>query len=69
MAKCIWCANMVCGDANWCEARECTYSDSYLSKKHDCKDFRDCGISALSLVERKEQSPKQSPYDGMERLF
>ena len=69
MAKCLWCANMCCGDANWCSERERIYSDSYLYREHECGHFRDCGISAVTLQDRVERKPKANPHEGERPLF
>lgn len=69
MAKCLWCAFMCCGDANWCSERERVYSDSYLYREHRCEAFRDCGISAVTLQDRVERTPKADPHEGERPLF
>ena len=44
---CRYCSHMVCGDANYCEVREKTYSDNYIKRVNNCKDFDLNPIDAL----------------------
>lgn len=44
---CRYCSNMCCGDANWCDVKEETYSDSYIKHTNNCKHFVFNPIDAL----------------------
>ena len=37
---CRYCANMVCGDSNYCTVREECFSDEYVKRVNKCKNFK-----------------------------
>lgn len=49
---CRYCANMVCGDSNYCTVREECFSDEYVKRVNKCKDFDLNEIDALGENER-----------------
>ena len=44
---CRYCSYMCCGDANWCEVKQSTYSDSTIKVPNHCKFFEFNPIDAL----------------------
>ena len=44
---CRYCANMVCGDANYCTEKQQTYSDKQIKQLNKCKYFNFNPIDAL----------------------
>ena len=55
---CRYCSHMVCGDANYCEVKDRTYSDKYLKHTNTCMHFDFNPIDALGLV--REYKPRDS---------
>lgn len=45
---CKYCANMVCGDANYCNVKQECYTDEQLSRANKCKHFELNRINALT---------------------
>ena len=44
---CRYCANMVCGDANWCDWYERTFSTNQIKRPNKCQGFVFNEIDAL----------------------
>lgn len=71
---CRYCSNMVCGDVNYCTAKECCFSDSYIKAPNNCKLFELNPIDALGenangYQPRKPKEPKKIQCDGQISLF
>lgn len=59
MAKyCRYCANMVSGDANWCEVKQRTFSDEQICRTNRCKDFELNPTDSLTGKTYKPRAPK-----------
>ena len=43
---CIYCSEMVCGDFNYCRAKDRLYSDTQICHTNNCKDFKLMPIDA-----------------------
>lgn len=58
---CRYCANMVCGDANYCSWLKQTLSDNQIKNLNRCKGFEFCEIDALgeNLKPYKPREEKQ----------
>lgn len=65
---CRYCANMVCGDANYCtEYKEC-YTDEKICRSNKCKKFALNPIDALQLNEKGYQPRKQKEKSAFEQM-
>ena len=57
---CRYCAHMCCGDANWCEKKEKCFSDDYIRRINNCKQFEFNEIDALDINKTyKPRKPKK----------
>ena len=65
---CRYCSHMVCGDANYCEANEKTYSDATLKRANNCKDFDLNPIDALGENE-EEYRPRENKSESAQIGF
>lgn len=60
MAKyCRYCANMVSGDANYCEVKQRTFTDEQISHTTKCKDFELNPTDSLTGRTYKPRKPKE----------
>lgn len=68
---CKYCANMVCGDANYCEINAACYTDKQISRVNNCKYFEFNSIDALTgnTYKPRPKYPKQGQitFDEEER--
>lgn len=59
MAKyCRYCANMVSGDANYCEVKQRTFTDEQICCTNRCKDFELNPTDSLTGRAYKPRAPK-----------
>ena len=59
MAKyCRYCANMVSGDANYCEVKQRTFTDEQICRTNRCKDFELNPTDSLTVRTYKPRAPK-----------
>lgn len=47
---CRYCANMYCGDSNYCDVKKRCFSDAYIKHTNRCKDFELNPLDALGMV-------------------
>ncbi|BCS57546.1 hypothetical protein ADLECEL_14310 [Adlercreutzia equolifaciens subsp. celatus] len=67
--SCRWCANMTCGDANWCEALKVCVTDRQLPSVRNCPSWEGHFMAADSFEVWEEPSQqKNSECDGQTRL-
>lgn len=67
--SCRWCANMTCGDANWCEALKVCVTDRQLPSVRNCPSWEGHFMAADSFEVWEEPSQqKKSECDGQTRL-
>ena len=66
MSSCRWCAYMCFGDAPWCSMKQKVLAESTI-KSYSCKDFAECEIDAITLMERKERRVKRN--DGEQEVM
>lgn len=67
--SCRWCANMTCGDANWCEALKACVTDRQLPRVRNCPSWEGHFMAADSFEVWEEPSQqKKSECDGQTRL-
>lgn len=67
--SCRWCANMTCGDANWCEALKACVTDRQLPRVRNCPSWEGHFMTADSFEVWEEPSQqKKSECDGQTRL-
>lgn len=67
--SCRYCAEMVCGDVNYCERKGITVSDEALPKVRKCLQWRgnDMAADSFEVWKPKERSrPKEC--DGQEAM-
>ena len=55
---CRYCANMVCGDANYCSKRKECYTDKQICRPNKCKDYDLNPIDAFGINEKGYQPRK-----------
>ena len=56
---CRYCANMVSGDANYCEVKQRTFTDEQISRTNKCKDFELNPTDSLTGRTYKPRKPKE----------
>ena len=67
--SCRWCANMTCGDANWCEALKVCVTNRQLPRVRNCPSWEGHFMAADSFEVWEEPSQqKKSECDGQTRL-
>ena len=71
---CRYCSNMCCGDANWCEVKQSTYSDSTIKAPNHCKFFEFNPIDALGennkgYIPKALKSREEQKDNGQTKLF
>lgn len=67
--SCRWCANMTCGDANWCEALKACVTERQLPRVRNCPSWEGHFMAADSFEVWEEPSQqKKSECDGQTRL-
>lgn len=55
---CRYCANMVSGDANYCDVKQRTFTDAQISRTNQCKDFELNPTDSLTGRTYKPRAPK-----------
>lgn len=65
---CRYCVNMCCADANYCDVKNRTYSDSYIKSVNKCKSFEFNPIDALAENE-SGYKPRKNKNIGQMSLF
>ena len=60
---CRYCANLVCGDAAWCEAKKKIISEASAKRPNDCNDFMFNPLDAFGENEKGYQPRK--PKDDL----
>ena len=58
---CRYCSHMYCGNGNYCEVNECTFSDSVIKHTNKCRCFDFLPIDALRENE-KGYRPRKGHY-------
>lgn len=67
---CRYCSHMICGDVNWCEVEQRTYSNSTIKSPNHCKFFEFNPIDALMENEKGYiPKPRRSSNDDHIKLF
>lgn len=60
--SCRWCANMTCGDVNWCGALKASVTDNQLPRVRNCPSWEGHVMAADSFEVWEE--PLQRKPDG-----
>lgn len=58
---CRYCSHMFCGNGNYCEVNDCTFSDSVIKRINKCRYFDFLPIDALGENE-KGYRPRKGRY-------
>ena len=56
---CRYCSHMICGDVNYCEIKETTYTDKQIKRTNQCRQFEFCSLDALYGVYTYQPRPKK----------
>lgn len=67
---CRYCAYMICGDVNYCEARLTAYSNKHIKSTNRCKEFEFNPIDALGENSDgyKPRGKKQTGWPAAEQM-
>ena len=63
---CVYCNNMVCGNGNYCNVYQSTFSDAYIKSVNACEHFDFNKLNALNLT--SEYKPKVKKKNDGEQL-
>lgn len=63
---CRYCTWFVCGNGNYCEARDIEPSDGYATKPNKCKHFDLNPIDAYGINPNEYKPKKQKKDDGQQ---
>lgn len=65
---CIYCAYMICGDANYCEKHKKCLSDNTIKALNKCKDFAFTELNALTFEKYKPKKEKKKSFEQLKIL-